>query len=272
MTSTPLSTLRQSQLLMLEALCEIDKICQKNNIPYWLDAGTLLGAVRHAGFIPWDDDIDICMARSDYENFLKAAVAEFNTDRFFLQTEKTDPSYIAINVPCKVRVNGTHITEDYELVHDCYQPDTHHGVFVDVFPYDKYSKNKLIRYMERSLSIPYRLFVLSHFKNLNPIKWALSRCSALVLNKNTLNHLRRLYSSVINQKKRYYVYGAGCETPFSRAYFEQDEIFPTGKITFEGHQFSCPNKVHIYLVKMFGENYMTPPDEKKQHGTLTLPN
>ncbi len=266
------STLRESQLLMLQGLIEIDRICKKNSIPYWLDAGTLLGAVRHTGFIPWDDDIDICMTRTDYEHFLRAAEAELNTDRFFLQTEKTDPEYIAINIPCKIRLNNTQITEDYEVAHECYSPGAHHGVFVDVFPYDKYSQNKFVRYMERSLSIPYRLFVLSHFKNLNSIKWILSRCSAVVLNRSVLNYLRMFYTKAINSKKHHYVYGAGCETPFSRAYFEHDEIFPTGKITFEGHQFSCPNKVHIYLVKMFGENYMTPPDEKKQHGTLTLPN
>lgn len=265
------NTLRQSQLLMLEGLIEIDRICKNNNIAYWLDAGTLLGAVRHQGFIPWDDDIDICMTRLDYEHFLDVASVELDQERFFLQTEQTDPHYIAINIPCKVRLNNTQIIEDYEVAHDCYRPNAHHGVFVDIFPYDKYSTNKTQRYLERSLSIPYRLNVLSHFKNLSPIKWALSRIGALIFNRSVLNFLKPIYTKYINQKKEHYAYGAGCETPFSRAYFSDDELFPIGQICFEGHMFSCPNQVHEYLIKMFGPNYMTPPEEKKQHGSLTLP-
>ncbi|WP_250636022.1 LicD family protein [Proteus mirabilis] len=75
--------LRKKQLKMLKGLIEIHRICQLHNINYWLDAGTLLGAVRHSGFIPWDDDIDICMFRDDYNKFINIAKYELNTNDFF---------------------------------------------------------------------------------------------------------------------------------------------------------------------------------------------
>lgn len=75
------TTLRKAQLRMLDILIEVDKICRKHNIPYWLDSGTLLGAVRHGGFIPWDDDMDICVMRKDYK-LLKKYLSEELSDKF----------------------------------------------------------------------------------------------------------------------------------------------------------------------------------------------
>ncbi|WP_165393861.1 LicD family protein, partial [Candidatus Williamhamiltonella defendens] len=98
------SVLRQAQLLLLEGLKEIDRICNKHSINYWIDSGTLLGAKRHGGFIPWDDDIDICMTRKDYNRFIDICSEELNQKKYFLQTVKSDPYYININVPCKLRI------------------------------------------------------------------------------------------------------------------------------------------------------------------------
>lgn len=80
------------QKIELEILKKIDEVCKKHNIKYWIDSGTLLGAVRHKGFIPWDDDIDIAMLREDYEKFLKVAQKDFGNE-YFLQTKNTDKKY-----------------------------------------------------------------------------------------------------------------------------------------------------------------------------------
>ena len=102
--------LRDAQIIMLNILKEIDKICKKHNLIYFLDGGTLLGAVRHKGFIPWDDDVDIGMPREDYRKFLKIAQKEL-PDYLFLQTFETDKYYDIYQVPSKVRDNRTLIFE-----------------------------------------------------------------------------------------------------------------------------------------------------------------
>ena len=85
--------IRDVQMIQLEILLEFDRICRKNNIKYQLFAGTLLGAVRHKGFIPWDDDIDVCLLRDDYEKFLDVCLRDLDPG-FFLQTYETDEKCI----------------------------------------------------------------------------------------------------------------------------------------------------------------------------------
>jgi lipopolysaccharide cholinephosphotransferase len=86
------TTLRKAQLRMLDILIEVDKIFRKHNIPYWLDFGTLLGAVRHGGFIPWDDDMDITVMRKDYKRLRKILQKEL-PEQFVFQDETTDKYY-----------------------------------------------------------------------------------------------------------------------------------------------------------------------------------
>ena len=84
------STLRKAQMRMVEMLKFIDKLCSDNNIDYWIDYGSLLGAVRHGGFIPWDDDMDIAMTWKDYKKFRKLMINNNPSDEFVLQCHKTD--------------------------------------------------------------------------------------------------------------------------------------------------------------------------------------
>ena len=103
------SLLRRQQLRMLELLEVIDVICRKHQIPYWLSSGTLIGAARHKGFIPWDDDLDIEMLRSDYLRLLKVLPQEL-PDNLALQTNETDPNYIFIYG--KLRDKDSHLEVD----------------------------------------------------------------------------------------------------------------------------------------------------------------
>ena len=119
------SLLRRHQLRMLEILKEIDRICQKHRIDYWLSSGTLLGAVRHGGFIPWDDDLDIEMERKDYLRLLQLLPEELN-DAYLLQTHGTDPGFISTYA--KIRDKYSAITEHEEDINYRYK-----GIFIDIF-------------------------------------------------------------------------------------------------------------------------------------------
>ena len=101
-------TLRKAQLKMVDILVAIDDICKKHDIEYFLAYGTLLGAVRHKGFIPWDDDCDICMMRADYEKFVQIAKRELPKN-LFLQNSDTDPNFP--RTMTKVRMKNTKLVE-----------------------------------------------------------------------------------------------------------------------------------------------------------------
>ena len=119
--------LTQHQNGLLVILKEFDRICGELRIPYVLFAGTLLGAVRHKGFIPWDDDLDVMMLREDYARFLHEADALLDTERFFLQKEFSEhwPMFFS-----KLRMNNTACIEKYHPK----DPGTHQGVYIDIPP------------------------------------------------------------------------------------------------------------------------------------------
>ena len=85
--------MRRAQCRMLEMLCFIDRVCEESNIPYWLDGGTLLGAVRHEGFIPWDDDTDICILEKDQKKLKEILFERTKGTRYILQCKETDKGY-----------------------------------------------------------------------------------------------------------------------------------------------------------------------------------
>ena len=132
--------LRQAQLKMLVMLEHVDAICQKHGLDYWLEGGTLLGAIRHQGFIPWDDDMDISMPRASFEAFMRLAPKEL-PDFIWLQTAQTDPGYFNFSVPLKIRDCNSRFIELHETGNEPYQQ----GIFIDVFVYDKMDENSFIR-------------------------------------------------------------------------------------------------------------------------------
>lgn len=133
--------LREHRAAMMRILTELDRVCKALDIPYVLFAGTLLGSVRHEGFIPWDDDLDVMMLRSDYDRFLREAHTVLDSDVFFLQKEFTPdwPMFFS-----KLRLNGTTCLEKYHPKSKV----THQGIYIDIFPADDAAKTPLGRKLQ----------------------------------------------------------------------------------------------------------------------------
>lgn len=240
------SPLRQQQLRMLEILKYIDKVCKENNIQYWLSSGTLLGAVRHGGFIPWDDDLDIEMLREDYIKFVKVFP---NSENFALQVHETDPFYYWPFA--KIRDNKSKISEIGTVRHYKYN-----GLYVDVFC------------LEKAPKLPCRLygglmFHMGSFANVHAenkfIVQSLELARKLVMGSIwAFRPILKLFS----QKELRHTYGSGFLAP--RVY---DEIFPLTNISFEGYKFPAPKDCHNYLGRMY-RDYSSLPDLNKLHTHL----
>lgn len=133
LTSSELAELHQA---LLKLLLEFDRVCRYAGIPYQLGAGTLLGAVRHRGFVPWDDDIDVCLLRSDYERFLKVA-SNLLAPGFFLQHQGVESKYP--HLFAKLRLDHTEfITPEYQNL------GIHQGIYIDIFPFDEVRPHQVL--------------------------------------------------------------------------------------------------------------------------------
>lgn len=254
--------LRKAQLEMLSILKVIDRICRYHGIKYWLEAGTLLGAVRHKGFIPWDDDIDIGMMRYDYKRFLEVVEEEL-PEELYLQTEDTDKiEMISRFVPCKIRMKNTRIeeNEDARINFDLINK----GIFIDIFPMDKFSDRSWMRKVERLPASLYYLKYSSYFseyKNVN--RFILGRVFKFIP-FGLINIFRDLSIRKVTRNNTKKI-GFGAETLLEYlGYTNESDLFPLVEREFEGELFYTPNKSGDWLVVRYGDNYKKLPPVEKQ--------
>ena len=229
--------IRPAQDVMLSLLQAFDKICKTYNLTYWLDHGTLLGAVRDGGFIPWDDDLDVTMPREDYEKFLELAVKELSPS-VFLQTKDTDPNTPVHYAKLRDR-NSTYIDAWEEGKDICY----HQGIFIDIFP---------VNYIESSKKEKY--------KNILTLAKIFSNRYVRIdkIAKVFIGYLNNFHS----HRNEYIV--SGGESMHYVTHVERETVFPLTKMIFEGVEFPVPGKYDKYLVSIFGEAYMDLPSEDKR--------
>ncbi len=246
-------TLRRVQLELLDILIEIDRVCKKNNIQYFLDSGTLIGAVRHKGFIPWDDDLDVGMLREDYNKFCQIAPKELGT-RFFWQTWDTDPHYA---IPFgKVRKRGTLYVEkkSRELAEN--------GFYVDILPYDyapndekertkmKIKQKILFRCM--LMKEGYRPWVESqHIDIKKRIGYVPFSIAALLMSRQSI--IAKYKETIDGVSDRDLVY-----EQTGKKYYKASWMQKTVPVVFEGLSFPAVDHYHDWLTTAYGD-YMTPP-------------
>lgn len=257
------TTLRQAQLVMLRILKVVDYICRKHRISYWLCSGTLLGAVRHKGFIPWDDDLDISMMREDYERFLQVAKEELPDD-IFLQTKENEKAYNYLTVPCKLRDTKSQLITPY-LNRQKY----HRGINIDVFPFDRFHrrgfKNKTDFLLKRYIRFICRFYDADIEKEGSAFKTFVSWFKP-VFQLLLSAYLRMVRHTIDNNRQipdKECIVGHGFDTPWIRKILLSD-IFPLQEIIFEDRLFYAPANTDAYLKELYGDTYMTPPPKEQQ--------
>lgn len=250
-------TIRDVQDKILEIMKFIDSVCRKHNIVYFIMGGTALGAVRHGGFIPWDDDLDIFMTPSEYEKFKRAFEAE-KGDTYILQEWKTCPDYLEY---AKVRMNGTTFIEKSQL----HNKELHQGIYVDIMILHKLPNDVKIQkkiYRESKYVV---LYAISHRgwhpKNLKQ-KLAVA-CLRLLPNRLLLRKCYRDIYSYDNLQGdfvwSYYI----TKAKFNQGMFRKDFFEKPTDIPFEDTVLMGPDNIREYLSIRYGD-YMKLPSVEQQ--------
>lgn len=242
--------------IQLEILDQVDGFCRRHKIKYWIDCGTLLGAVRHKGYIPWDDDIDVGMLRADYDRFM----SEFPTKnaRYIFRCIENDPSY-----PFPF---GKVLDTDTLM----YEPDrkgVKHCINIDIFPYDNApgSKKDLVKmYRKRDLLKALRLAELGILK---PNGNALKRLGIIIIKILVKPFPKNYFSKkIIANSKRYSKAASGYVGDFtsvSKIYCRKDLVSETIDMAFENRRYKAPRGYDKWLEEMYGDYMALPPVEKR---------
>ena len=230
--------MKDFQKRMLEILIEFDKLAKKHKLTYWLDHGTLLGAVRHKGFIPWDDDLDISMPIVDYEKF--KTLKEELPDWIFFQSKETEPS-VPIHY-IKLRDKNSLYIDEWEAKRKI---SYHQGIFIDIFPINCIDEKYVYLY---KLLMNFGKFFSNRYVRIDFIAKNIIK----ILNKFNISEGNRCVS--------------GGESMHFIINITKDMIFPLKTLKFEGYEFPVPNKYYEYLIAIFGYYMKVPPkEERKTH-------
>ena len=255
------ATLKEHQQALLLLLKEFDRVCRQLQIPYFLFAGTLLGAVRHEGFIPWDDDLDVIMLREDYRRFLREAPAVLDSGTFYLQSEFSEhwPMFFS-----KLRLNGTTCLEKYHPR----DPQIHQGVYMDIFPCDNGCAGtfgRLVQFLCSKVVIAKGLDAEGYETRSLLKKSVMLVCRVLP---------RKLFHRIVagpSEPGRYVHCFLGGARSFSKSVFPREWFDGKHTLSFEGACYQAPTGYGPLLQTLYGD-YMTLPEEKdrrvKQHAIL----
>lgn len=256
--------LRQCQLVQLHLLYVFDAICKEYNLTYFLGGGTLLGAMRHNGFIPWDDDLDVGMPRRDYERFLKIAEEVLPKD-VALQTPKTNPNAPMFFSKLRDRYSFFYESAPYIATSDCI------GIYLDIFPYDDlpdvsekvnkwflwfFSKGwwRVIAYQNRCREG----FFQAWFYSVKSLFWKI----VMMIGKVCFNTLLSFFPAeriCLGFNNGFY------------ALFPKDAVYPVSVKRFEDGEFPVPNNPDAFLTAQYGDWREIPPPEKRpRHAMIIL--
>lgn len=255
-------TLREIQLESLNILLEFDKICKQHDIKYMLAFGTLIGAVRHKGFIPWDDDLDIWMKREDFDRFVALYENDSSIQPYKLCTRRNTENY-SIDIPRFSNMNFKYVTGNpYEKPWDC-------GAFIDLYPVDYCGNSEEDKKGKKELMNISKIYftytgVSSPNAKIRPFKRILHSVLKLIPKETMIRYTEKQYDKVLKGMKNR-------TTDTSAALFDSTVIRPVNSewlddlilMEFEGHLFPVPRE-YDKILRLYYKDYMTLPPEDKR--------
>ena len=261
--------------IMYDILVVFDKICKKHDIPYSLIDGTLLGAVRHEGFIPWDDDIDVGMLREDYDR-LDAILASELPEGYVYQTHVTEPE--SVQAFAKIRSDRLLLVQD--IVKD---RDIHHGVWLDIFPFEYVPEDKELQRKQVEAIRQYnkKLKMLNYiiFNEDDSLIKKIAKAPFVLYTKLFGKNDKLSHHYIVKRDQLIQQYNnqpsslvanlsEGASPSYGLYVFERrifDEFAP---MQFENDKFPCFKDYDAFLKTTYGD-YLTPPPSDQQVGTHT---
>lgn len=264
-----LPKLHSCELLILK---EVKRLCEENGIQYFIIAGTLLGAVRHKGFIPWDDDMDVGMLREDYEKFIKLAKTDL-CSQFFLQTPETDSAY-GLNF-AKIQLKDT------SLVEATAANNAVKGISIDIFPFDTVpeSDKEKAKHNRRTYFLR-RLFLAKQNYKVYGKKEYVKRLVYFVLKVISLFYSREKLCKMLDFECERYntvnkmpekIVNIGGAYGYEKETIRREWVDSTVDLPFEDFTVAAPAGYIPYLEYFYGD-YMTPPPEDKRYNRHSVIN
>lgn len=251
------SSLRILQNEVVKMLLWFDSVCKENNIEYFIGAGNILGAVRHGGFIPWDDDADVYMMEKECKKLQKVLMSpKYKDADYVLQNHKTDKGYYAF-WPVIRHKKSEYIKDD--RVHNARK---YRGFQIDVFPVAERRSMKLSHFFRKFERLNNKYFIgKKNFKFMASFLY--------YFEKIILIPIFKIFSFIFCWKYKGYLFHAN-PSPFYKTKFKISDTFPLGTVKFEGYDFPAPNNIEGYLKSVYGDDYMTlsSPKERMQHSVI----
>lgn len=261
--------------ILLEIGDDIVKVCNKYGLKYCLAYGSTLGAVRHKGYIPWDDDLDFFMPRKDYMKFMKVMQRDMGEKYYIRSVSKGDD----IAAPtCHIRMKGTKYINYGDMVLTSNEPDKMRGIYIDVAPLDNASDNSFFRLIrgyrclfilfaqscvnvKESVDYLRKLKVSISYEEMKQLraKIMLGKLFSFKSSVQWAKKYDRITSGVRNNDSEYVTCYTGYKK-INKSVFKRKDIFPAKVGTFEGRSWNIPNDSDTFLKQVYGD-YMTPPPE-----------
>jgi lipopolysaccharide cholinephosphotransferase len=250
--------LKKLHAVEIELLDEFVRICKLYNLEYFLIGGTLLGAIRHEGFIPWDDDIDIGMPRDDFEKFIDLCESELK-NIYYIKSYRTSNAYwIPFIKMCK---SNTLFIEKKNLSLE----NEKNGIFIDIFSYDNIFNVGIIQKTQSFIiekiraAIQTKIWIEKEEKK-NFLKHLIN----ILFNFKVLQKWQQKMMIGIIKNKSFYQINWGGKYGFKKETFHTNILYPTVEALFEGKYYRIPNQWDKYLTQIYGAGYMEIPSPEKR--------